>query len=43
VISSKKLVPMAHIVTVILYPQHVSDFRHEIGASDFKHETGANG
>jgi hypothetical protein len=28
-----KLVPMAHLVAVILYPQPVSDFVHETGAN----------
>jgi hypothetical protein len=28
-----KSVPMAHLVTVILCPQLVSDFEHEIGAN----------
>jgi hypothetical protein len=33
VILSMKLVSMAHLVAVILYPQIVSDFEHEIGAN----------
>jgi hypothetical protein len=28
-----KLVPMAHLVAVILCPQKVSDFEHEIGVN----------